>query len=132
MSTTAPTVTRIVSTIPRLLRGDELTPEYLTDEAQELFEAQWRGDRDASGFSEARLRHSLAEHERDLADTLAGRRSPRKTLGPHVVSRKRGDLKAEAIRILETWIREHREDIETRGQSNEVNRANVRYRLITK
>ncbi|MFB7890370.1 hypothetical protein ACFCZ3_20190 [Cellulosimicrobium cellulans] len=126
----APTVTRIVSAIPRLNRGDELTPEYLTDEARELFEAQWRGDSDASGFSESDFRHSLAEHERDLALVRAGRISPRRIVGPHVVSQKRGDLKAEAVRFLEAWVRELREDIETRGQSNVINRSNVRSRLI--
>jgi len=125
MSTTAPTVTRVTSTIPRLSRGDELTPEYLTDEAQAMFEAMWRGD--LGGFTESRVRASLAEHEQDLALVRAGRKSPRKVLGPYVEGK---GIKAEAVRVLEVFIAEAREDIETRGQSNTVNRANVRYHLI--
>lgn len=98
------------------------TPTDLLAVVRDLFDAIWRGE--TNGFSHEQLVASLAESERTLEDLEAGRITPRRVIGngykkPKTVARE----------YLHRVIADARRDLATEGRTNDVNLANVRFRL---
>lgn len=88
----------------------------------DLFDAIWRGER--GGFSEQKIRASLADAEQTLEDLNAKRIRPERVVGRHI---KRPTTTARAY--LEQTIAEAKRDLAAHGRTNAVNIGNVLYAL---
>ena len=90
---------------------------------QELYEAIWSGE--INGFSETKLRESLAYDLAMLEDLKAGKIRPSNVIG---TGYKGNTRKLATVYLLNSIADRHR-DLESRGRTNGTNQANVKFHL---